>query len=116
MWHEENPTDRDPQISEFNCAGNLAPHICVSLLSFNLPMFTSSFGHHMHRQRFNVTFAGEQNYSHRTDPTFNHYLLIETSSDLMPNVTYMVKVLVVDNRGCEGIASNYTFTCELIFF
>jgi hypothetical protein len=115
MWHEENPADRDPQISEYKCMGNLVPHICVSLLSFNLPMFTSSFGHHVQRQML-VTFAGDLNYTHRNDPTFHHYLLIETPSDLMPNVTYMVKVLVVDNRGCEGTASNYTFTCELIFF
>jgi len=116
MCHEENSTNKDPQISEFNCAGNLAPHICVSLLSFNLPMFTSSFGHLVHRQLFNMTLAGDLNYSHRIDSTSHHYLLIKTPSDLMQNMTYMVKVLVVDNRGCQGPASNYTFTCELILF
>jgi len=79
-------------------------------------MFTSSFGHLVHQQQFIKTLAGDLNYSHRTDPTSHHYLLIETPSDLMPNVTYMVKVSVVDNRSCEGPASNYTFTCELIFF
>jgi hypothetical protein len=85
------------------------------MLSFNLPVFTSSFGHHVHRQMFNMTLVSDLNYVHRTDLTSHYFLLIETPSDLMPNVTYMVKVLVVDNRGCQGPASNYTFPCELTF-
>jgi hypothetical protein len=79
-------------------------------------MFTSSFGHQVHWKLFNMTLAGDLNYVHKTDLTSHHNLVIESPSDLMPNVTYMVKVLVVDNRGCQGPESNYTFTRELIFF
>jgi serine/threonine protein kinase len=75
----------------------------------NVTKFIVSFGHHVHRQRFNMTLARDLNYSHRTDVTSHHSLLIETPSDLTANMTYMVKVLVVDNRGCQGPASNYTF-------
>lgn len=76
----------------------------------NVTKFIVSFGYQVHRQLFNWTLARDLNYTHRTDVTSHHHLLFETPSDLMPNMTYMVKVVVVDNRGCQGPVSNYTFT------
>jgi hypothetical protein len=63
-----------------------------------------------------MTLAGDLNYVHKTDVTSHYNFFIEAPSDLKPNVTYMVRVSVMDNRGCDGPASNYTFKRELILF
>lgn len=66
------------------------------------------------RQIYNMSPAGDLKYTQNVDLTSHHNLLIEAPSELRPNVTYMINVFVIDNRGCKGPETNYTFTSELI--
>jgi hypothetical protein len=80
-------------------------------------VFISSFGHQVFkdRQMYNMSPAGDLKYVKNADLTSQHDLLIISPSELRPNVTYMINVFVIDNRGCKGPGTNYTFTSELIF-
>jgi hypothetical protein len=64
---------------------------------------------------FNMNPVADLKYTKNADLTSHHSLLIEAPSELKPNVTYMINVFVVDNRGCKGPGTNYTFTSELTF-
>lgn len=65
---------------------------------------------------FNMTPVGDMKYTQNADIKSHHSLLIEAPYELRPNVTYMINVFVIDNRGCKGPGTNYTFTSELNFF
>jgi hypothetical protein len=76
-----------------------------------------SFGHQVLKdwKIFNMTPVGDVKYTQNGDLMSHHSLLIETPYEPRPNVTYMIKVFVIDNRGCKGPGINYTFTSELNF-
>lgn len=80
-------------------------------------MFISSFGHQVLKDRkaFNMTPVGDVKYTQNADITSHHSLLIEAPYEPRPNVTYMINVFVIDDRGCTGPETNYTFTSELNF-
>jgi hypothetical protein len=60
-----------------------------------------------------MTPVGDMKYTQNSDIKSHHSLLIEAPYELRPNVTYMINVFVIDNRGCKGPGTNYTFTGEL---
>jgi hypothetical protein len=62
-----------------------------------------------------MTPVGDMKYTQNANLTSHHSLLIKAPDEPRPNMTYMINVFVIDNRGCKGPGTNYTFTSELNF-
>ncbi|XP_021924805.1 platelet-derived growth factor receptor beta-like [Zootermopsis nevadensis] len=81
----------------------------------NITKFIVHFGRQVFadRQIYNMSPVGDLKYVKTADITSQHELLIDSPSELRPNVTYMINVFVIDNRGCKGPGTNYTFTLPI---